>query len=147
MDHLIENYIVYHVFYYDPIDNEINAVVHATSSPENKLSVSMWEYLLPDRQNGTTIRGILSLELVEGYEKKPEGSIMHIQESNHVQLEAVVEVVKILDAAHVLVKTDLSDQLMLVGFEKDVRPEIHDLIHVKGELHLQDADLIDDLLY
>ena len=106
-------------------------MVHDLSTPENSLSVFIWDYLLPDRQRGSAIEGILTLEFVQSYEKKPVDSVSHIQAFNHIGLEAVVKVIKILDSYHVLVKAGFSDKLLLVCFESSVHPEPCDFIHVK----------------
>ena len=139
MDRLVGTYIVDHVFFFDETDNEIDAVVHDLSTPENRLSVFLWDHLLPDHRAGTVIKGLLTLVFVLGFEKRHEDSmVMHIQETNRVGLKAVVKVEKIHDDFTVLVKTDFSDKLLLVEFEDNVHPEIGDLIYVEGELRLEE---------
>ena len=148
VDHLVGTYIVDHVFFHDETDNEIGAVVHDLSAPENKLSVFIWDRLLPERRTDVSIRGLLSLVFARGYVKRPEDSVMtHTQDHNRVGLKAVVKVEKIYDAYTVFVKTDFSDKLVLVQFEDRVHPEVGDLIHVEGELRLEKPEeTLDDFL-
>ena len=89
------------------------------------------------RKEGDFIEGDLLIDLV-CVTRKQNGELMHEQpifQSSHIN--AIVDVIEIIDDYSILALTDFCDGKLLIQFEKKIKYSVYDRIYVEGSLEFE----------
>ena len=132
-------FVLDEIISHDEISNEIIAKVHSVSNPEKHLNVSVQEYSINDKTQGSEFEGILAVDYVLGFRECEDASLSY-KLQNVVDIKAIVKVIEIVDECTIYAKTDFHDKLVRVEFEKKIDPRINSYIEIEGELHVMEKD-------
>ena len=90
------------------------------------------------KKKGDILVGRLSIELVT-FNKKVDEELRHCQEiKNSPHIEAIIEVVQIVDEYSVYARSSLSDENVLIEFEGSISYKVGERVAVIGSLELNE---------
>lgn len=90
------------------------------------------------REKGDILEGDISIDLIT-FSQKTNGSLSHrqeIQQSPHI--EAIIEVVQIVDKYSIYALSSISDDNVLIEFENAVNYKVGERVFVIGSLELSE---------
>ena len=98
------------------------------------------------RRKGDIIEGDISIELVAFSHKvaEPVSHFQNIYNSPHI--EAVIEVVQIIDEYSIYARSSISDDNILIEFENAISYEVGERVFVTGSLEMRETSLMLDIV-